>query len=307
MSLGYNADKTEYTAPCHVSILHEDSPINSLLAGCVMSSQSSLISANIDEAAIVDTFEYHTRILIVCSQRFSADMFRQLSARGFQEIYLVSRDSLVEYNRKYYAELSPINADIPIDFKCLSYEEILDYVKMLGNAYSLYDDYLAIMGDSENKAKISMKLKFIERGLTADGTPLKDAFAKLCGKINYHSLLDLVLAKGRAYFDIGEAEANEAISQCRIITTLEGKKYALIHSTKLSNEALINLAPMSEKIAATSAIIYAEYEFSRLTWKLCCISNGGSAYDCLKDYLGVDAEVEGSFSLSRGETTTLCG
>lgn len=314
MSFGYNEDKSEYISPFHVSILYEDLSINSLLSGCILSSQHYMIPDNINEDNLIDIFEYHTPILIVISQRLSAETYRKLNMRGFQEIYLVSKESLVEYNRKYYAELFAINAAIEgsevngktIDFKCVSYEELLDYVKLMGNAYSLYDDYLAIMGDSPNKAKISLKLKLIEKGLTADGTNLGVAYSRICNKINYHCLLDLVLAKGRAYFDIGEYEANLAISQARIICCGD-KKYTLIHSTKLAKEALLNLAPMDEKIAATSAIIYATYNFSNLGWELTCISNGESAYDCLRDYLGIDAIVEGSFGMSSGETTTLSG
>ena len=308
MNFGYNEDKTEYNSPYTVSIFHEDTPINWVLASCVLSSQSHLIPAELCDVS--SAFQYYTKIAIVCSQRFSCEMFLQLSDLGYQEIYLVSKDNLVDYNRKYYNELSVIQASITdfvstkqIDFKCVSYEEILDYVKMMGNAYQLYDDYLAIYGNSPDKAKISMKLKFIERGLTADGTPIKDALAKLCGRINYHSLLDIVLAKGRAYFDIAETEANKALEECRILQ-IGDKSYALIMAISLSEDALINLAPMYEKVAKTSAIIYAMYNFPNSHWRLRCVSNGGSAIDCLRECYSCET-ISGSFSSAEGETISL--
>jgi hypothetical protein len=345
---GYNEDRTEYNSPYYVSIFHEDLPINWVLAACALRSQSYLLPENFDENEVIDEFRYHSVVAIVASQRFSADMFRKLSQRGFQEIYLVSKDNLVEYNRNYYSSLNVIKSclesdkqeevkgeevkgeevkgeevkgeevkgeevkgeevkgenrkETPINFKCVSYEEILDYVKLMGNAYPIYDDYLAIYGDSPNKAKIAMRLKFIERGLTADGTHIKDALASICNKLNYHVLIDIVLAKGRAYFDIAEFEANKSLEECRVLTTGD-KRYALLHSTKLNYDALMNLAPLYDKVAATSAIIYATYDFPNNHWKLRCVSNGGSAFDCLKECYG--GEVIGSFSESHGETLCL--
>jgi hypothetical protein len=327
MSFGLSSDKSAYHSPYYVSIFHEDTPINWVLASCALKSQSHLL-ANTEVASDIGTvFEHHSPVCVIASQRFSVEHFIALKNRGYEQIYLVSKPELVEYNMKYYSVLFPINAAVSDEqtkesnskhtddllgaFKCVSYEEILDYVKLMGNAYPLYDDYLAIMGDSPDKAKISMRLKFIERGLTADGTNIKEALTGLCSRINYHSLLDIVLAKGRAYFDISESMANNAIREARIVSYVVGvnnapnKKCALIHASPLSIDALMNLAPMSETFTECGVLVYAMYDFPNAHWKLEAYTKGESAYDYLNELFACEGTVKGTYSHATGETTTL--
>lgn len=324
MSFGLSSDKSAYHSPYYVSIFHEDTPINWMLASCALKSQNHLL-ANTEVAEDIGTmFEYHSPVCVIASQRFSVEHFIALKNRGYEQIYLVSKSELVEYNMKYYSALFPINAaindestdkptnDLQGAFKCVSYEEILDYIKLMGNAYPLYDDYLAIMGDSPDKAKISMRLKFIERGLTADGTHIKEALAALCSRINYHSLLDIVLAKGRAYFDIAESMANKAIRKARIVISgiidsnnTTNKKCALIHASPLSIDAIMNLAPMSETFSECGVLVYAMYDFPNAHWKLEAYTKGESAYDCLNEMFSCEGTVEGTYSHATGETISL--
>ncbi len=281
VSLG-DGSPDEYYTPFRVSIFYEDVDFYTLIAASADKSQAVCLPdaplATLGNLA--NKFKYFSPDALVLSSRFTEKEYNDLRERGFQRIIMCdySHDTRESTELKLKTEAMKVIYTTPTN--------VLDYVKLIGNAYFLAYDYISIITkDCENLAQVSLRLRCIKCGLTFDGSSYFDALSIVCNKLTFTIDLESIITRGQTYFDISELEANKHIAQAKILsTTLDSESaidiidIALIQTSDVARDALMHIAPLIERIARCNVFVYFEYDLSRMEFVLKSYSNGKSAY-----------------------------
>jgi hypothetical protein len=270
---GYNADKTEYNSPYSVSIFYEDIDMYWVIASTAKSAQSALLREDIN----LRVFEFFTPTVIVLSSRFTTENYAELREIGYKNIITIDENAT--------------GADTIANL-----DNVVDYVKLAGNAYALYDDYLSVHFKREDHTKIHIKLRNLKKGLTYDGSKFSDRLSEICDRIIYTSMITDIIAEGRAIYRMGDYIAQKNMLTAKHYTIL-GENIAVINSCELSCEALLSNAPI-----LFTNIIYATYDYKASVWNLECFYGTKSAIDLLT---AVSAEATGTIQHANASVFSL--